>query len=154
MVFVAATNLRGRARLPVIATLVAAALMAPVAGASAAGSSPRTQFPGFLLDRGRYTSIEVPDAQTLTSAFGINDRGQIAGSYDDAGGRFHGFLRDQRGRFTRIDVPGAQATFLHRINDRGQAVGIYFDTAVPAPNTGHGLLVDRGATGRSTCPGP
>jgi hypothetical protein len=58
--------------------------MAPVAGALAADASPRIQFPGFLLDRGRYTAFEVAGAVTLTFPSGINDRGQIVGYYDDA----------------------------------------------------------------------
>ena len=46
------------------------------------------------------------------------------GEYIDAGGRFHGFLWD-KGRFTTIDVPGADATTVTDINDRGQIVGAY-----------------------------
>jgi hypothetical protein len=79
--------------------------MAPAAGASAAGSSAQIQFPGFLLDRGRYTAFEVAGAVTQTFPIGINDRGQIVGYYDDADG-LHGFLRQKDGRFRTIDFPG------------------------------------------------
>ena len=89
---------------------------------------PRLPVPGFLLDRGRYTTVEAPNAATTTFAFGINNRGQIVGGYDDAMGRAHGFVRDHRGRFTTYDVPGAFATVVSRINDRGRIVGDYFET--------------------------
>ena len=47
---------------------------------------------GLLLTGGVYTPVEVPGA-IGTVAFGINDGGHIVGSYQDAGGRFHGYLR-------------------------------------------------------------
>ena len=65
--------------------------------------------PGFLRDRGRYTTIEHPDAILETAPYGINNRGQIVGGYDTAGFVVHGFLLD-RGRYRTIDYPGAQRT--------------------------------------------
>jgi uncharacterized membrane protein len=52
-------------------------------------SSPRTPSPGFLLDNGRFTTFDVPAARVGTSPLGINNRGQIIGSYSDPadGGR-------------------------------------------------------------------
>jgi hypothetical protein len=47
----------------------------------ATASSPRTPSPGFLLDKGRSTTFDVPDARVATSPLGINNRGQIVGSY-------------------------------------------------------------------------
>jgi probable HAF family extracellular repeat protein len=61
---------------------------------------------GFLLDKGVFTTIDHPDAVAETAATGINNRGQIAGSYDDADGTEHGFLLDD-GVFTTIDHPDA-----------------------------------------------
>lgn len=57
----------------------------------------------------------------MTGALGINHRGQITGSYDDAAGRHHGFVL-QRGRFTTIDAPGRTVTDAWGINDRGEIV--------------------------------
>jgi hypothetical protein len=88
----------------------------------------RLPIPGFLLDRGRVTPIEPPGAATTTFAFGINNRGQVVGGYDDTLGRAHGFVRDRFGRFTTYDVPGAFSTLVSEINDRGQLVGSYFET--------------------------
>jgi hypothetical protein len=50
---------------------------------------PRTPSPGFLLDKGRFTIFDVPAARVGTSPLGINNRGQIIGSYSDPadGGR-------------------------------------------------------------------
>ena len=86
---------------------------------------------GYLLDDGRFRPIAVPGA-TGTLPFGINDRGEIVGTYDDAEGRSHGFVWE-RGRHRTIDAPGAtgstpegfSGTGAFGINDRGQIVGTY-----------------------------
>ncbi len=46
---------------------------------------------GFLLDRGTVTSVAVPGA-IETDAWGINNRGQVAGWYVDSDYKIHGFL--------------------------------------------------------------
>jgi hypothetical protein len=50
---------------------------------------PPHPLPGFLLDNGRFTTFDVPAARVGTSPLGINNRGQIIGSYSDPadGGR-------------------------------------------------------------------
>jgi YD repeat-containing protein len=73
-----------------------------------------------------------------TVPFGINNRGVIAGKFTTADGVDHGFRRDARGRFTTIDKPGAPATSLVDINDRGQLTGAYNNpnpAASPPPAT-------------------
>lgn len=75
---------------------------------------------GFVWDRGRVTRLDVPGSLS-TGALGVNDAGQISGSYDDAGGGHHGFVL-QRGRFTRIDAPGRTVTDAWGGNDRGEVV--------------------------------
>jgi uncharacterized membrane protein len=102
---------------------------------------------GFLRDRnGRFTRIDFP-APGTTQLLDINDRGQIAGSYrPSAGGAcsdtvpLRGFLRDERGRFTTIRIPGARQVQALGINDRGQIVGDY----LAADGTTHGYLRDHG----------
>jgi uncharacterized membrane protein len=83
---------------------------------------------GFLLDKGSYTTLDVPGA-TNTIAYGINDSGQIVGYYPDPTYGFpvsHGFLFDQ-GSYTLLTVPdlsGSTAgTFPTGINAMGQIVG-------------------------------
>jgi probable HAF family extracellular repeat protein len=79
---------------------------------------------GFLRDRrGRYTTIQVPGS-LQTQAAGINNRGQVVGDYQDAAGRFHGYLWT-RGRFTTIDGPAGTGASLTNLNDRGQIIGLY-----------------------------
>ena len=73
---------------------------------------PERRLRGFLLDRGRFTRIDVPGA-VGTQASGINNRGQVVGEYLDAGGTFHGFLWE-KGRFTTFDVPGGTGTIAYR----------------------------------------
>ena len=48
-----------RLLLPVVVAVALAVLAAPMAQASAESSTPQSQIPGFLLDRGRYTTIEI-----------------------------------------------------------------------------------------------
>jgi hypothetical protein len=94
----------------VFGALVAAMLMVPVAGVSAQ-SPPPTSIAAFLLDRGRYTTIEAPEPGVELAPIGINNRGQIAGytAVDLVQTELHGFLLAEgvEGDFTPIDFPGA-----------------------------------------------
>jgi hypothetical protein len=110
---------------------------------------------GFVRDpRGRYRVIEAPKAETQTIAFGVNDRGDIVGAYDDEEGRAHGFLRDAHGRFRTIDVPEAYATVATRINERGQIVGDYWPTKERFDQgLKYGFLYERGRFTRFEVPG-
>ena len=70
-------------------------------------SSPRS------ITRMPTSEVEEPEPPS----FGLNDRGQVVGTYVDADGRGHGFLLDRghgarrdKGVFTTIDPPGALAT--------------------------------------------
>ena len=99
-------------------------LMAPVAGATAAGSSPSSEIPVFALERGRFTAFDTP-GEGAQDFVGINNRGEIVGGYKEefrlgeAACGQRGFLRNKRGRFIRIDVPGAGLTAPIDINKRG-----------------------------------
>jgi probable HAF family extracellular repeat protein len=79
---------------------------------------------GFLYAEGKFTPINsLADAW----ASGINNSGDIVGSYSDASGNHqHGFLYTG-GIFTTIDVPGAPYTEAYGINDSGSIVGFYLD---------------------------
>src|SRR5437016_819095 len=70
-----------------------------------------------------FTQIDVPGA-SLTRAQGINDAGQIVGTFSNSPGVEHGFL-DTGGIFTQIDVPfaGTLNTFPSGINNAGRIVG-------------------------------
>jgi hypothetical protein len=156
MALVEDRDVPGRARLPVAAAIVLTALATPLAGASArpqtmdaSGTSSRPQptcTQGnclFLLEKGRYTTIELPGR--VPYIVEVNNLGQIAGIYfDDAGGE-HGFVRDRRGKVTDIDFPEAMGSYVTGINDHGQTVGSYSDTN-PSPGRAddtRGFLRDR-----------
>jgi VCBS repeat-containing protein/probable HAF family extracellular repeat protein len=91
-------------------------------------------FRGFINDGGTITTLQVPGS-IATTANGINDAGQVVGSYDG-----HGFLL-QSGNYTTIDVPFATNTVAADINDSGQIVGWYAD----AGGDTHGFVYDGGA---------
>lgn len=114
-------------------------------------------FPGFVLDRGRYVTVDVPGARTEGIVTGIDDAGRTVGAFDrDVDRSFHGFLRDRRGRFATLDVPGARGTAASEINDRGQVVGFYSDvSADPGRNDARSraFLLDRGRFTRLDFPG-
>src|SRR3954451_19180238 len=104
-------------------SIVALFAISPIAAGSSANAAAYT-----------FTEIIVPGASSAV-AFGINDAGQIVGSFGDSTGG-HGFL-DTAGSFTQIDVPGAFGTGASGINDAGQIVGSFSST--PGPIT-HGFL--------------
>jgi hypothetical protein len=133
----------------VAGAIVFAALAVAMAGASAAGSAPRSSFPDFLLDRGRYTAFDAPEAVFATLPYGINDRGQIVGRYNDASSE-QGLLRDKAGRFTNIKIRGAQSAWAVNINNRGQIVSYTLDaTGTPS----HSFLLSRGVYTTIEAPG-
>ena len=99
---------------------------------------------GFLWKGGRFLTIDVPGQSfpVTTIAQGINNRGQIVGTFSnaDCGCGDQGFLLD-KGTFTTLSVPDAQATIPTDINARSQIVGFYAD----GDFTHHGFLLDEGA---------
>jgi uncharacterized membrane protein len=145
----------GAAVLTALTTATAAAVVPPMQTSASqttrpdpgsGGTGPPSEFPGFLLDRGRYTPLEAPrPGVELTEAVKVNDRGQVVGTFstdtpivNDAAS-FHGYLWD-RGKVTRIDAPGAVGTTALGVNNRAQVVGAYTDDA----GTAHGYVWDRG----------
>jgi hypothetical protein len=102
-------------------------------------AEPNT-FLSFLLRDGVFTAIELPISPSsnlpprLTgrnvSANGINDRGDIVGSYYQqcclSFIASYGFLLDHRGAFSNISYPPTgHRTFANGINARGDIVGWY-----------------------------
>jgi uncharacterized membrane protein len=108
---------------------------------------------GFVAENGVFTTIDAPGAGAFTVVFGIDENGRTVGGYVDNRGRLHGFLRDQEA-FTVIDFPGAAATFVSRINAKGQIVGAYSeDKNTPALKSPHGFLLDKGVFTKIDVPG-
>jgi probable HAF family extracellular repeat protein len=88
-----------------------------------------------------FTTIDVPGA-TLTNAQGVNHQGDVVGTFIDAAGQQHGFLRSG-GQYRTIDFPGARATFARGINDAGDVVGTYQRQGETGGVPAHGFLLTR-----------
>ncbi|HXE64993.1 MAG TPA: hypothetical protein VN519_15725 [Bryobacteraceae bacterium] len=79
---------------------------------------------GFLYSSGNITTIAAPNA-SATRPQGINDAGDIVGSYTDSMGLQHGF-EYSRGTYTTIDAPSPATpgtTELTAVNNRQQIAG-------------------------------
>ena len=103
----------------------------------------------FLYANGVFTTINVPGAVPGTvGASGINDAGQIVGSYRDSSGP-HGFL-DTDGVFTSINVPVSVGftPFAGGINNAGQIVGQFI-----AGSQNYGFLESNGTFTTINAPG-
>lgn len=80
-----------------------------------------------------------PAGSSGTYATALNDRGVIAGYYQDGTGLAHGFVRKSGGNFVTFDVAGAAGTFPNSINRGGDIAGWYTD----ASGTYHGFVRTR-----------
>ncbi len=87
------------------------------------------------------TTFDAPGA-TTSAVRGINNTGQIVGTFRDAGGKWHGYLRTAESVFTTIDVLDATETDAFGINVAGQIVGVFKDGS----GKWHGYLRTAGGT--------
>jgi probable HAF family extracellular repeat protein len=94
---------------------------------------------GFTYDGSTYTTLDDPFGTNGTQLLGINNLGQIVGSYIDASGHSHGFLYSGGG-FTTLDDPSGTDTVATGINELGQIVGHYSNGSVQ-----HSFLYSAGA---------
>jgi len=81
---------------------------------------------------GHFAGIDFPRV-IQTFPHGLDDAGNVVGSYADSAGAFHGFVRDLGGTFTTLDAPGAgtalsQGSVAAVINDSGLIAGPYADS--------------------------
>jgi uncharacterized membrane protein len=91
---------------------------------------------------GNITIFDVPGSAG-SMASGINDAGQIVGSYFTPDGGLHGFLRGPGGAVNSFDVPAAAYTSATGLNDFGQVVGVY---SAPDYRVTHAFLRDPDGT--------
>lgn len=104
------------------------------------GNSNLTEV-GFLRDAsGNFTNI-VPSGSTYTTADGINNNGEIAGTWVDSSDGVHGFVY-QAGTYTSFNVPGATSIYGVLINNNGEVAGYYYDSN----NYSHGFVRDPSGT--------
>jgi probable HAF family extracellular repeat protein len=79
---------------------------------------------------GRTATLAVPGA-SMTQAFGINDRGEVVGTYTVGTGNnavTHGFTW-LNGKWTTVNYSGASSTAVNGVNNEGDIVGFYTDAA-------------------------
>ncbi|MGB7102285.1 MAG: hypothetical protein WBD95_26430, partial [Xanthobacteraceae bacterium] len=69
-------------------------------------------------------AIDDPAAVSITAPSGINDAGQIVGTYF-SGGKSNGFLHDGSNYITLDDPAATGGTSANAINDSGEVVGTY-----------------------------
>src|SRR5687767_3135258 len=89
-----------------------------------------------------YSTIAPPGARSST-AFGINARGDVVGTFVDQNFVQHGFLLS-KGEFTVIDVPEAQGTIARGIGPDGDIVGNYWLPGDPGVAARGFLLTKKG----------
>ena len=104
----------------------------------------------FLLSHGEFVPFTVPQATRGLFAFGLNDSGEVAGSFLGDDFVQHGFLEDN-GAVISFDFPGALATAPIQMNASRHIVGIYADQAV---NTRGFLITFDGQRGTNTAAAP
>ncbi len=73
--------------------------------------------------------MKGPSGATSVQALGLNNSGQVVGSFTDAAGNTHGFVFDvATSTYFTVDDPHANGmTVVNGINDQGQLVGFYLD---------------------------
>ena len=88
-----------------------------------------------------FTAFDFPGA-TLTNAQGVNHQGDVVGTFIDAAGQQHGFLRSG-GRYRTIDYPNGHLILARGINDAGDIVGTYQRPGETGGVPAHGFLLTR-----------
>jgi len=113
-----------------------------VAGFYAKSSSLTDAF--LLQGNGKFITLAVPGA-SMTQAFGINDHDEVVGAYTVGSGSSavtHGFTWRPGHGFTTVDDPhGMGTTLINGVNNAGDLVGFYTDSA---GNTDGFLATPRG----------
>jgi len=75
---------------------------------------------GFVMQNGTTTVLNYPDAVS-TFVQGMNNKGELSGSWEDSGGGSHGFhLAADLVTWTSFDPPGSEFTQAWQINSLGQ----------------------------------
>jgi len=105
-----------------------------VRGINVHGTVAGTSYEDYVSDTGQgYLLLSDGTFQTFqvvsgfeTDANGLNDQGLVCGDYYDAGGAYHGFIRNKKGKIKSFDVGNTGATACTAINASGQTTGYYY----------------------------
>ena len=109
--------------------------------------SPQTPFRGFRRSGDSYSVIELPETVPAWEGRGINDLGQIVGSFTDANGRTHGYLATPTALRLGPADPGASAR-------PSNAPGALGTIGLQGPIGPAGPMGPAGPTGPAGPPGP
>ncbi len=94
-------------------------------------AAPHGATDSFLLKGKTFTTIAFPGS-SATTAFGVNNRGEVVGAYTLGKGdkaKSHGFTWTQKGGFVTVDDPhGKGTTLVNGVNSAGDLVGFYTDS--------------------------
>jgi uncharacterized membrane protein len=82
---------------------------------------------GFLYKNGKFIDVPGPTGARASYATGINDSGEIVGTYFDSNSHEHGFLLKGK-TYKTLDVPGSTATIGSGINNHGTVVLFWLDS--------------------------
>lgn len=96
-------------------------------------ASPAGTTEGFLrTGRGHVTTLAYPGS-SMTQATGVNDLDEVVGNYEAGSGNSavtHGFTWSPRHGFKTVDDPqGAGGTVINGVDNQGDLVGFYTDSA-------------------------
>lgn len=99
--------------------------------------------PGSITDDAVHADPEGYVLHAVTAPLSVNQRGEIAGYFDDTNGLVHGFVRRAGGAFETFEVPGASTgsglgTFPTSISDRGEVAGYYYTGTI---GVAHGFIM-------------
>jgi probable HAF family extracellular repeat protein len=94
----------------------------------------------FLYSNGAFTDVKPPGSSGGAIAYGINDAGTIIGTYVDANGAQHGFIKSGT-TYTSYDIPGQSITIGVSINNSGD----YTSQTADANGNEHSFIYAGGA---------
>ena len=109
---------------------------------------------GFLLSNDAFTQIDYTPKQAdqaATTANGVNDHGEIAGTLTRTNGQVTGFFRNAQGIFTDIIAPDSVLTRPFSLNNNGDVVGQYRSN--DSSQTRHAFIWNNGTFSTITPPG-
>ena len=100
------------------------------------GNLTKFQPPGAILTLPLSQAAPYFESLTAPRVLSIDQAGDITGSYTDAAGVQHGFVRNPYGTLTPFDPPESGQTNPTSINDAGVIAGYYFYSRAGGPGVG------------------
>jgi hypothetical protein len=93
-----------------------------IGSANCAFGSTLCTYHGFKLINRKFTRVDISGA-TNTQVYGVNDAGDVVGTYITSDGHLHGFLLRHTGALQKIDQAGTNFTAANGVNNSLTVVG-------------------------------